>query len=165
MLKTSVEQIKQKAREFAQNNKRWHFHILTLECQLNETREFALILENITDNEEFVSYSDKPYMGLGEELVKLLYGSDVITDNQEKKLGEPSISVKKMLKRAKELNQKGVFWHHHMLFPGCKFNQYKDKWVIVFEDKEQGKIIESISDIEPKNDLRHIERLFYSQKR
>ncbi len=165
MKETTVEEIKRLAKRFSELDKKWHFHILTPECQLNETKKYALVLENMTDGEVYISYSDKPYMGAGEELVKLLHGDDVMKGEKEKKQSKPSEQVKKLLKRAKELIKKEVFWHHHMLFPKCKYNKHGDKWVIVFEDTEKGEIIESISEDEPKGDLQHIEALFYSQKK
>jgi hypothetical protein len=165
MKKVSVEGIKSKASELAKEGKRWHFHILTPECQLNEKDGYALIVENTSDGEGFVCYSDEPYMGVGKELVKLLHGDDVVDSGDDEELSEPSGQVKRILKRAKELNEKGVAWHHHMLFPGCVFNKHEGKFVIVFEDKEAGIVIESVSDQEPKGDLQHIETLFYQQKK
>lgn len=70
-----------------------------------------------------------------------------------------------MGQKAKQLNKSGKAWHHHMLFPGCMFNKHVGKYVIVFENKKAGEIIESISDDEPKGDLQHIETLFYKQKK
>ncbi len=161
----TIDEIKTLAKQFSANKKKWHFHILTPECQLNESAKYALILENVTDNQFYVVYSDEPYMDIGKELVVLLHGADVVRDETEEKLNPPSEQVGKLLERAKELSSKGIYWHHHVLFPGCTYNKHGSKWVIVFEDKEKGEIIESTSDREPKNDLQHIEGLFYSQKK
>lgn len=161
----TVEEIKKLAEQFSKTGKKWHFHILTPECQLNDTGKYTLVLENTSDNQEHSVLSDEPYMNIGQELVKLLHGDDVIKNEKETKPSEPSESVKKLLNRAKELMAKGQFWHHHMLFPGCKYNQHDNKWVIVFEEKEKGEIIESVTETEPKGDLQHIEALFYSQKK
>jgi len=162
----TIEEIKKLAVQFNLEYKKWHFHILTPECQLNDTDKYVLVLENTTDNKEYCVYSDEPYMDIGKELVQLLHGNDVIKSKEEKKDLDPaSKKVIEILKRAKELTEKNIFWHHHMLFPGCKFNKHQDKWVIVFEDPEKGNIIESVSDLEPKNDLQYIEDLFYKQKK
>ena len=166
MTEITIDQLKTKAQEFAQDHKKWHFHILTPGCQLNDTDRYALVLENTTDGESFACFSDEPYMGVGKELVKLLHGDDVVKeDSGEEKSLEPSEQVKKILEKAGQLRAEGKPWHHHMLFPGCKYNKYGDKWVIIFEDKEAGEIIEAISDDEPKSDLEHIETLFYQQKK
>lgn len=165
MKNATVGEIKQKAKDFSATGKKWHFHILTPECQLNERGGYALVLENANDNEAFVCYSDEPYMDAGKELVKLLHGKDVVKESEQEELEKPSPKVATILERAKQLNSQSKNWHHHMLFPGCRFNKHQDKWVIVFEDKETGEVIESVSDDEPKGDLKHIETLFYQQKK
>jgi len=166
MKNVKVTQIRELANKYSASSKKWHFHILTPECQLNEKDKYALVLENISDSEIFVCYSDEPYMDIGKELVKLLHGNDVVKDGKESvQSSEQSNQIKKILDRAKQLNESGKSWHHHVLFPDCRFNKHSGKWTIFFEDKETNKIFESISDEEPKNDLRHIETLFYQQKK
>lgn len=165
MQKSSNEEIKKLAEQYSLNGNKWHFHILTPECQLNKEKKYALILENGTYNKTFVCYSEKPYMNIGKKLVQLLHGKDVLKNEKEKKELPPSTEVKKLLDRAGELNTQGKFWHHHMLFPYCRFNKNNGRWTIIFEDQEKNEIIESITDIEPKTDLQYIENLFYSQKK
>jgi len=165
MKNSTINEIVQKAKEFSGSGKKWHFHILTPECQLNKKGGYVLVLENTRDNEVFVCYSDEPYMDAGKKLVKLLHGEGVVRENKQEELQPPSFQVARILEKAKQLNSLGKGWHHHMLFPGCKFNSHQDKWVIIFEHKEAGEIIESVSDEEPKGDLKHIETLFYQQKK
>ncbi len=153
------------AKECASQRKDWHFHILTPGCQLNVSEQYALVLENVTEDKKYIVYSDEPYMDVGQELVKLLHGDEVVKNKEEEKMNPPSQKVVQILERAHELSNNGIFWHHHLLFPGCKYSKYTDKWVIVFEDPDRGEIIESNSDYEPKSDLQHIEGLFYSQKK
>jgi len=160
----NVEGIRVLARQFSQAGKAWHFHILTPDCMLNDTGMYALILENTTDHTEQAVYSEEPYMGIGEELVKLLHGSDVVRAESDSNPIPPSAQVSEMLVRAKALSAKGIFWHHHMLFPGCKYNTHGNNYVLIFEDAETGKKLESISESEPKADLQYIESLFYAQK-
>lgn len=161
----TVDDIQKLAEDYARNGKAWHFHILTPECQLNSSGKYTLVLENTTDKKEHIVYSDTPFMDIGKTLVTLLHGNDVMKGEQETKPSPPSEMVIKIITRAKALTEKGVFWHHHVLFPGCEYNKHGNMWVIVFEDKEKGEIIESISNTEPKSDLQHIEGLFYSQKK
>lgn len=160
-----VDEMRELAKECARSGKSWHFHILTPECKLNSSGKYALVLENTTDGKEYIVYSDTPFMGIGKTLITLLHGNDVMKGETEPKPTPPSKMVERILTRVKELMAKGIFWHHHMLFPGCKYNTHGDQWVIVFEDKEQGEIIESVSDSEPKSDLQYIEGLFYGQKK
>jgi len=128
----TINEIKSLAKQFAANHKRWHFHILTPDCQLNDSGKYALVLENVSDNQHFVVFSDEPYMDVGKELVALLHGADVIKEVTKEIPSPPSDQVAHLLTRAKELSQKGIFWHHHMLFPGCKYNKHENMWVIVF---------------------------------
>ena len=165
MKTTSIDQIYVTAQNLQRTQKKWHFHILTPECQLNTTDQYALILENISDQEIWVCYSAEPYMDVGQKLVQLLHGDDVVMTDTQDVQKPPSPQVKELLQRAKQMSQQGRFWHHHMLFPGCMFNNHEEKYVIVFEDQANQKIIESLSDKEPKSDLQHIERLFYSQQK
>lgn len=162
MSQVSVREIVNKAAECAKANKSWHFHILAPECSLNKSKEYVLMLEDSTDDESFIYYSKEPLMSVGEELVKLLHGDDIVGKPDQVKT-KPSPDVAKMLERARELNEKGEFWHHHMLFPDCIFNQDKPKWVILFEDTDEEEIIKSVSDAEPKSDLNLLEVLFYKQ--
>jgi hypothetical protein len=161
----TADEIVALASQFKRQKQNWHFHILTPTCQLNKSGKFTLVLENTTTGKEYEVFSDEPFMGVGEQLVKLLHGDDVVKSESEEHSKSPTNKVKKIVKRAGELTKKGVFWHHHMLFPGCKFNAKPDKWVIVFEDAEKSEIIENVSDAEPKSDLQYIEGLFYSQKK
>ncbi|MEK7079593.1 MAG: hypothetical protein AAB929_05980 [Patescibacteria group bacterium] len=162
---TSIEEIKKLAEQYSIKGNKWHFHILTPQCQLNTENKYALILENATNNKTHVCYSEKPYMDIGKELVQLLHGKDVMKSQTEMKEVPPSSGVKKLLARAKELNKQGKFWHHHMLFSHCLFNKNDGKWTIIFEDQERSEIIESITASEPKTDLQYIESLFYSQRK
>jgi hypothetical protein len=92
----------------------------------------------------------------------MLHGKEILEEKPtEQKEDE---NVKLMLEKARKLNKNGIHWHHHVLFPNCIFNKHKGKWCIVFEDKEENKIIESVSKHEPKENLRKIEVLFYAQK-
>lgn len=164
MKTTTPETIKTLAKEYQQLNQAWHFHILTPSCLLNENDKFALVLENTETGISHISYSDEPYMGIGKELVKLLHGDDVVKEKGTQ-TSKPSETVQKLLDRARELQSKGIYWHHHLLFPGCMFNDEKEKYCIVFEDPETKDIMRSVSDIEPKADLQHIEGMFYNQKK
>ena len=161
MIKTTPEKIKQIAIGFQQAGKKWHFHILTPQCLLNDTGQFAFVLENTTDNINYISITDKPEMELGKQLVQYLHGDDITQKNESTE--EISQKAKKILKRAKDLNESGKHWHHHMLFPDCIYNNHKGEWAVIFEDPETKEILEIISPTEPKADLHHIEHLYYKQ--
>jgi hypothetical protein len=157
--------INDKANKFSQSGKRWHFHILTPSCKLNRKKKYALILENSSDKETYVSYSDKPNMELGKKLLKILYGISLSETKTKKEVNEVILppDMKVLIKRAKQLSSEGKFWHHHLLLPVCIFNN-SNKYVIMLEDQENNKIIKAFSDNEPKASLQEIETLYYQQK-
>lgn len=162
MEQTKTQEIIKKAREFKDQNFKWHFHILTPECQLNKSGKYSLILEDNTNNEIYsYDFEEKP-MDIGKELLQLLHGKTIL-QKEETSTKKISPEVEKILKKAKELNSQGIFWHHHMIFPDCTFNKHNGKWVIILEDQESGKILESVTETEPKEDLKLIETLFYQQ--
>lgn len=152
------------AKQWKTDGKSWHFHILTPECLLNQTKKYVLLIENTTDNQNEQMLSDVPYMDIGEELVKLLHGDKILNSESGTIQEPPSKPISEMLEKAKELSTKHLFWHHHMLFPECRFNSHQGKWVILFEDPEQNKVIESITEEEPLSDLQYLEHVFYQQR-
>lgn len=163
MQEIPIEQIVEKANEFKSQGKKWHFHMLTPDCMFNEkTDKHAFVLENISDSQIFFYYSNERRMKEGKQLVEMLHqikvqdeGTDSHQENEQ---------LREILQRAKELNFKGISWHHHMFFPNCRYNKHQGKWCLVMEDKEQNKAIESITQHEHKQDLQKVEKLFYEQK-
>jgi len=159
----SIGEIKRKAINFAKSGSNWHFHILTPECKLNSKDQFAFVLEDSNSDTSYVFYSNKPPMDLGAELVKLLVNKDILVE-KSKVESKISAKVQKIKKRAEKLTKQDKFWHHHMLFPKCVFNKHKGKWTIMFEDQKLKQVIESVTENEPKFDLKQLEILYYKQK-
>lgn len=164
MEQATVRKIVSIAKKLDKEGKRWHFHILTPGCVYNTKVKFALFLENSTDDKQYVSYGIKKPAKAGKTLVKLLHGKKITKSTVKKTKMSIDSKVEQMVKRAKELNNKGFAWHHHMLFPDCTFNQDKRYWALVFEDPLNGEVLESRSKEEPTEALQKIERLFYTQK-
>ncbi len=163
MEEISIKELISIAKQIHTSGKRWHFHMLTPDCMYNKNKDKqAFILENEIDDEVFVVYSDKRYMKEGKELVQLLHGDKIV---EEKELEITDKNIKIILEKAKSFNKQNIHWHHHMLFPDCIFNKNKGKWTIVFEDTEENKIIESVTNDEPTDNLRAIEVLYYKQKK
>lgn len=165
MQEKSIEEIEVIANNLQANSQSWHFHILTPKCQLNTEKRFAFILEDSSNNNSYVCYSDKPYMEVGKKLVKLLHGDKIASGEQkaEQSNVKEKLEITQIIRRANELKRSGKQWHHHMLFPDCIFNKHHGNWALVFEDPETGEIIESVSSSEPKEDLCKIETLYYQQ--
>ena len=163
MIEVTIEEVQEKARLWQAQGKRWHFHMLTPDCIFSERDDkHAFVLENSTDSQTYVVYSDKPYIKVDQELVKMLHG-DKILDRDKGTTDSSNERMQVILQRAQELNERSIPWHHHMLFPDCMFNEHKGKWNIVFEDKENSDVIEVLYDEEPVDDLRSIEVLYFEQ--
>ena len=158
-----IRQILRLAASFHGQGKEWHFHMLPPGCFFNIRNKHAFILENRSGNKTYVAYSNKRYMKEGQKLVKMLHGNKILR-KADKVQSTENKKIEIILKKARGMNRKNIPWHHHMLFPDCIFNKHKGKWNIVFEDKENNKIIESVSREEPVDDLRGIEVLYYKQK-
>lgn len=169
MNKVTASKILKNAKKLGKDGKKWHFHILTPGCKFNKDKRFALILENTSDNEQFIHFSLKKTAKTGQKLVELLHGKgisknakEVAQNTKEKKL---SHKVEQMIKRATELNLKGFTWHHHVLFPHCMFNKDSRYWTLIFEDPLNNEVIEERFKEEPKEALSKIEPLYYAQKK
>lgn len=148
------------ANNLKETGKSWHFHILSPDCKLNKSNNFVLVIENGSDGEsqEYES-QDKP-LTVGKDLVNLLHGDGITSTNEGD--SKPSTGVAEILARAQKLTKNGKFWHHHMLFPDCKYND-SGKWLIMFEDQASDEVLKCVYASEPGSDLRHIEKLFYQQ--
>ena len=91
------------------------------------------------------------------------YSTGVISWTKKGQADAVSDAIRPILRRAIELNQRRVPWHHHILFPGCMYSQDKAKWAIAFEDPETGEATEIVYEEEPVGDFRQIELLFFGQ--
>lgn len=158
MHEISIEKIMEIANKMHKTKSNWHFHILLPTCKFNKKNKNALILE--TDTDTYITYSEKRYLREGEILVKLLYGNQILDQKEPQK--EATEIVGKILEKANNYNQQNQKWEHHLLFPQCTLNEKKGKWVNVFETAQE--TIESVTEYEPKEDLKRIEKLYYKQK-
>lgn len=163
MKAVSLLEIRKKANALSKSGKKWHFHILTPGCVFNKEKKFALVLENSSGGETLVNYSDTKQEREGKVLLELLHG--IKADEPLKQVMNASETTGEMVKRAEELTKKHIPWHHHALFPECIFNKSKGKWVVMLEDPETKKIVESVTDYKPEEDLQLIEPLFYKQRK
>ncbi len=154
-----------KAKDWKDQGKKWHFHLLSPNCIFNEKNDNdALILENSTDDQSYVLYTKQRQLKLGKTLIRLLHGNDILQNN--KKIRQPQTEqFIKIVKRAEQMNKCGTPWHHHVFFPDCKYNDHVGQWNIVMEDSKQGSLLEAVYNLEPEDDLKIIEQLFYKQKK
>lgn len=162
MIDVSIKEIIEIAKKLVSEKKKWHFHLLTPDCVFNDRKDYALVFEDTGAGETFVNHSEVKQEAESKALLELLHG---IKADEKQKVGDSiSLNAKKIAERAKELTAKEISWHHHALFPDCVFNKSKGKWVVMLEDPETGKVLESITAEKPDADLQLIEPLFYHQK-
>lgn len=160
MIQASIDEIRTKAHELHDTNAEWHFHMLTPDCSLNHQDQYAFIVERTDEPVSYVYVSDQAEKELDQELLPLLHGDEVLEEKAADSTYEPSDVVKSIIKRAGELNEQGVEWHHHVLFPTCQFNTHPGKFVLMLEDPQTKEVLESVTDQEPIGDLQQIEPLF-----
>lgn len=161
MQSASLAEIRSEAIELHENNSPWHFHVMSPECMLNTNDKYAFVLESPSDGLIMVHLSDKAEKDLASELSPLLHGSDVMDSKATAEGYSPSEIVLQMKERALDLNEKNVQWHHHMLYPDCVFNGYSPNHVLMIEDSSTGEAILSITEEDPKDDLKQIENLYF----
>ncbi len=159
----TLEEIVSIAEGLATKGKHWHFHILAPDCKLNGGDDFVLMVEDTARQEFFTFHTDSKPSEVGKRLVQLLHGKEVMVGEATPIGYNPSKEIREMVDRAKKLNDEGKAWHHHVLFPDCKFNT-SEKWTILFEYPESAEPLRSVSDTEPKEGLKQIETLFYQGK-
>lgn len=164
MKKISKPEVLNLVESFDDKGQLWHYHFLTPTCQFNESDQYALLVENIDAKKSYVYYSDIAEMELSSKLANKLHGKDVMDQSKTKKGYLPGVNVLSILDLIQILKAEKIKWHHHVFFPGCKFNIHTDKFELVVEDPRNNKCLISLSDDEPIEDLKQIETEFYNQK-
>lgn len=162
MKKVSQDEIKTAAYKAIEENVHWHFHILSPTCRFNGSNDYVFVFERPDEHILLANHADAPQKDLGKELSPLLHGKDVMDKNSSDKNYEPSEKVKEMREVALRLNSKNTQWHHHMLFKECEFNSHSPNFVLILEDQESGDIYENVTEYEPSEDIKQIEKLFYA---
>lgn len=152
----TASQIREKARELQQEGRNWHFHILYPGCVFNtQSHQYALVLEDRSSDQTFVTYSDKSFLKINRELLNIYYG-DSYLENPISEYNQVN-HASKLLDQVDVFRQNHIPWHHHMLFPDCIFNQYPGKWNIVLEGDRPNLIFNELFDDEPLEVLRQLE--------
>ena len=163
MKETTLDGVVEVAEIAQAANKSWHFHILSPTCHFNtKPDKFALVVEVVSDSQAFVSYQDQRPSDAGKRLVALLHGSKVLQGKGEAQHIENATAAA-IVRRAKVLNDQRIPWHHHMMFPKCAINPNPGKWNLTFEDPQTGETLNAMYDLEPIEDLKEVEALYYAQ--
>jgi len=163
MVELAIEDVLSSAEEANSSGKHWHFHILSPTCCFNQRKDrYGLVVEIPSDKRTLVAYSPERPAGHGKKLVALLHGSKVL-DGTGSSSGIRNEVASKIVEQARRLNERKIPWHHHMLFPDCALNPQPGQWTLTFEDPESGEIWSAIYEVEPIEDLKEVEALFYRQ--
>jgi len=74
------------------------------------------------------------------------------------------INIEELVRKAEEINSKGIKWYHHYLPPECLLSEKrKGKHVIILENQETGKIWYSENDKKMMKELERLENLFFKR--
>jgi hypothetical protein len=163
MQEATLAKIKEIAIRLHEEGSPWHFHILTPGCTLNETAQYVFVLEDLGARQTYAHYSKKPEKELGQTLAPLLHGKKVMGEAPAHSAPQSSKTVQEMVNRAQRLNVQGTPWHHHVLFPNCRFNERHGQWTLLFEDTQNHETLQDPSAEEPLEALKYLEPLFYAR--
>jgi hypothetical protein len=162
MQETSVDEVRKKCKRWSKEKTSWHFHALHPGCIFNSRIDkHAFVLENRTNDETFVVYSDNEFNKLSQELLKLKYDNNILDKSSVSKRSKIN-TTQPILEQIKKYSSDHISWHHHMLFPDCIFNRHSGKWNIVLEGQGQD-IFEAIYDEEPRGILQQIEIAYFEE--
>lgn len=159
MKKVDFPEIIGKATDLSKHSKKWHFHTLWRDCKFNANKEkFSIVFENEGNGESFYSVFDHKPLKESKKIADLMYGTGFLGE-QEGGWHNPNFDL--ILKKAEELTNQRIEWHHHHLHPNCIFNEHKGKHCIVLEDPRTQDVLIASYDQKPMKDLVKIEKLFY----
>lgn len=128
----------------------WHSHAISPGCRFNPYYDlYAVMIEDNTNNKIYIATS-KTFPDVDKELVKMLHGDDILSDEGAADY-EAVARSSELLSKVIQLNSQGVQWHHHMNFPKCLMTPHTNKWMITVEagtesfseeyNEEPGKIL------------------------
>jgi hypothetical protein len=130
---------------------------------MNDTGEYAIIYEQSGLGQSLDYYSKKAELKFSKELATLLHGSKVMNGATAQFDGILDENATAIINLAKSLTDKNITWHHHVLYPGCKFNINTPNFTLMLENPANNQTLTAPSTTEPKKALSHIEKLFYAK--
>ena len=166
MQEITIEKAHELSRAWQKAGESWHFHALFPDCVFNKkSNQHALILENRTNDQTYVVYSDDGFAKASQELLKLHYGNNILNERQASAeyIDKPIQTSKPILDQCEVYSRNNIIWHHHMFFPDCIFNQHPGKWNISLEGRGQSQILNALYDEEPVEDLQQIEIAYFKE--
>ncbi len=74
------------------------------------------------------------------------------------------VNIEELIEIAKEIDSKGIKWHHHYLPPECLLSEKRpNKHVIILENQKTGEIWYSENDKKMMEELEKLENLFFKR--
>lgn len=140
----------------------WHFHVLTPTCVFNSNfgQEHRIVLENCSTAKPQVVLCELQDMEIIGQLARMVH-SEVLEPISQGPIAPWAIA---WLGRMQYLNDAGIRWHHHLLFPHCQLSSYTEEWVLVFEDSEKPEPQIQRFASKPSREFGEIERLYWAQR-
>lgn len=149
------------AHELQRQGRSWHIHVLAPDCVMNpKPGQYAFVLEDGSREKIHVAFSEERPREVNLELLKLLHGDDVLD-----RPGSADASAQvasRLLSRIRDLDARGVGWHHHMHFPDCMLNPEPGKWTIALEAGDSDAVETETFAEEPHDVLAAIEVIYFS---
>ena len=74
------------------------------------------------------------------------------------------VTIEELVRKAEEMESKGIKWHHHYLPPECLLSEKrKNKHVIILENHKTGEMWYSEDDEKRMKELERLENLFFKR--
>lgn len=70
------------------------------------------------------------------------------------------MTLRELVEKAHELNEKRIKWHNHFLTPKCIFNK-EENYSVILEDETNGVVYYTTCEEKPTEEMKEIEKLFY----
>lgn len=141
----------------------WHIHVLAPDCRMNpKPGRFAFVIEDRTDEETYVAFSPERPRAVNLELLKVLHGEHVL-DRPAGQDDDAAAAESPLVSRIRDLDRRGVAWHHHMHFPDCMLNPHPGKWAISLEAADSDTVESEAFAEEPHEVLSAIEIIYFSK--
>lgn len=143
-----------------ERRERWHFHVLSPNCLLNANAGKYVLAVEMTDQKRTVGvvYEERP-VDVNKRLLGMLHGADALAKKKDVS-GELGPAEDAAIAGIVDAKEKGLPWHHHMMFPDCVLND-SGRWRIVLE--VDGNVAAKLDyDSEPSYVLSQFERLYFN---
>jgi hypothetical protein len=118
-------------------------------------------MEDSSSHITYAIYSEQGFVELSQQFLKLHYGEDIL--RRPVNGTAQKTSANQLLNQVDIFNRTSVPWHHHILLPGCIFNEHPDKWTIILEGGEGQYTLYELYEEEPLEVLQLLEIEYFKK--